>query len=94
MYGFFGAIGVISQKGVRLYTLFGFNVAFKHLSHVATLPTCSNGTSTKSASTHECHAADTGHDTPPRHSIQTQGRPVVVLSIIVERHNGIHNYPF
>ena len=33
-------------------------------------------------------------DTPSRHSIQTKGRPVVVLSIDVERHTGIHNYPF
>ena len=31
---------------------------------------------------------------PPRHSIQTRGRPVVVLSIDVERHTGIHNYNF
>ena len=44
--------------------------------------------------TEECHATDTGHDTPPRHRIQTQGRPVVVLSLDVERHTGIHNYPF
>ena len=32
------------------------------------------------AATQEYHAADTGHDTPPRHSIQTWGRPVLVLS--------------
>ena len=63
-------------------------------SHIATLPTCSNGTLTKSVATRECHAADTGHDTPTRHSIQTQGRRVVVLSIVVERHTGKHNYPF
>ena len=44
--------------------------------------------------TQECHVADTGHDTPPCHSIQAQCRPVVVLSIDVERHTGIHNYPF
>ena len=37
--------------------------------------------------------ADPGHKTPPRHSIQTQGRPVAVLSIDVERHTGIHTYP-
>ena len=43
--------------------------------------------------THKCQAADTGHDTPLRHSIQTQGRPVVVLSIYVERNTGIHIYP-
>ena len=39
------------------------------------------------------HAADIGHDTSLRHSIQTQGRPVAVLSIDVERHTGIHSYP-
>ena len=38
--------------------------------------------------TQERHAADTQH----RHSIQTRGRPVL-LSIDVERHTGIHNYP-
>ena len=35
------------------------------------------------ATTQKCHATDTGHDTPSRHSIQTQGPPVVVLSIDV-----------
>ena len=45
------------------------------------------------AATQICHAADTGHDTPPRHSIQKRGRPVAVLSIYVERRTGIHN-PF
>ena len=39
------------------------------------------------AATQECHAADTGHGTPPRHSILTQGRPAVVLSIDVEHWN-------
>ena len=34
-----------------------------------------------------------GHDTPPRHSIQTHGRPVAVLSIDVECHSGIQSYP-
>ena len=33
-------------------------------------------------------------DITPRHSIQTQGRLVVMLSIDVERHTGIHNYLF
>ena len=42
------------------------------------------------AATQECNVADTGHDTPPRHSIQTRGRLVAVLSIAVERHTGIH----
>ena len=51
------------------------------------VPTCSSDTLT----TQECHGPDTGHDTPPRHStcIQTQGQPVVVLSIDVELHTGI-----
>ena len=43
--------------------------------------TCSTATVVLFAATQECRAADTGHDTPPRHSIQTQGQPVVVLSI-------------
>ena len=43
------------------------------------------------AATQECHAGDSGHDT--YHSIHTWGQPVVVLSIVVERHTGIHNYP-
>ena len=43
------------------------------------MPACSGG-AYQCAATQECHAADTGHDTPPRHSIQTQGRPVGVLS--------------
>ena len=46
------------------------------------------------ATAQECHAADTGHDTPSRQSIKIQGRTVVVLSIGLERHTGIHNYPF
>ena len=46
------------------------------------------------AATQKCDATDTGHDTPPRHSIQTQGRAAAVLSIGVQRHTGIHSYPF
>ena len=40
------------------------------------------------AATPECHAADTGHDSPPHHStcIQSRGRHVVLLYIDVERH--------
>ena len=50
---------------------------------------------------------DTGHDIPPRHSIQTQDmtshpatvyrhrvKPVIELSIAVEYHTGSHNYLF
>ena len=56
-------------------------------------PACSSGTLTN-VLPQEFHAAGTGHDTPSRHSIQTQGRHVIVLSTDVERHTGIHNYPF
>ena len=62
--------------------------------HIATVPACSSGTFDQCVATQECHAADTGHDTPPHHSIQTQSRPVAVLSIDVGRHTGIHSYPF
>ena len=58
------------------------------------VPACSSGTFDQCAATQECHAADTGHDTPPRHCIQTWGRPVAVLFIDVERHTGIHSLPF
>ena len=57
---------------------------------MATVPACSSGTLTNV----EFYAADTGHDTPPRHSIQLRGRPVVVLFIDVEHHTGIYNCPF
>ena len=46
------------------------------------------------AATQECHSADTGHDAPPLHSIQTHCRPVIVLFIDVERHTGIQNASF
>ena len=38
------------------------------------------------AATQDCHAAYTGHDNPPLHSIQTHGRPVTMLSIDVMSH--------
>ena len=45
--------------------LLGFNVDFKHIAMVQWyFDQC--------AVTEECHPADTGHDIPPRHSIQTQ----------------------
>ena len=39
------------------------------------------------------HAADTEHETPSHHSIQTWCLPVV-LSTDVEHHTDIQNYPF
>ena len=51
------------------------------------VPTCSSGTSTKLLP----HRNATGHDNPHCNSKQTQGRPVIVLSIDVERQIVIHN---
>ena len=64
--------------------------------HMTTVPACSSGalTNDQCATTQECHAADIGHDTPPRHSIETRGRPVAVLFIDLERHTGIFKYLF
>ena len=39
-----------------------------------------------------CHRHRTWHQ--PSHNIQTQGRPVAVLSIDVEHQTGVHNYLF
>ena len=56
---------------------------------------CSSGTYfDQCAATLECHAADTGHGTLSRLTVQTRGRPVAVLSFDVERHTGIYSYPF
>ena len=74
--------------------LFGFNVAFKHLKSYRDGACLKQWYFDQCAPTQECHADDTGHDTSPRHSIQTQDRPVAVLSNDVERHTGIHSYPF
>ena len=52
------------------------------------MPTCSSSTLTNYVN------PDTGHDTPSRHSIQTQVQPVVVLCIDVERYTGVHNFHF
>ena len=40
------------------------------------------------AATQKCHAAHTGHDTPPRHSIQTQG--MAPHPVTVYRHRAWH----
>ena len=59
------------------------------------VPGCSSGTNfDQCAATQKCHAAYTEHDTPTRHIIQKQGRPVIVISIDVECYAGIHNYQF
>ena len=58
------------------------------------VPACSSDTLTNVLPHRNAIATDTGHDIPPRHSVQTQGRPVIVLSIDVKRHTGIHNTHF
>ena len=69
----------------------GFNVALKS----EVISAGSSGTLTNVLPLClECCATDTGHTIPPRHSIQTQGQPVIVLLIDMERHTGIHNYLF
>ena len=58
------------------------------------VPFCSNGTLTN-VQPHKVVMPQTQDMTPhPHHSIQTQGRPVIVLSINVECNTGIDNYPF
>ena len=79
---------------MKCVCLFGFNVSFKHLRSYRNDAYLQQCYFDQCAATQECHAANTGHDTPSRHSIQTRGRPVVVLSIDVKRHIGIHNDPF
>ena len=74
--------------------LVGVDVAFKHLRSYRDGVCLKQWYFDQCAATQGCHAADTGHDTTPCHSIQTQGRLVVLLSIDVERHTGIYNYPF
>ena len=76
-----------------MFVCFGLTLILNIFGHITTVYACCSGTITNSA-TQEFHAADTGHDTPPCHGIQTQGRPIVVLCIDLERDTGIHNYPF
>ena len=78
---------------LHLLICFGSLTSFNIRGHIATVPSCSIGILTDHTATLEYPAADTGHGTPPRHSIQTRGRHIL-LSIDVERYPGIHNYPF
>ena len=63
-----------------LFVCWGLMSFLNSWGHIATLPSCSSVNVLPLDMTH-------------RHSIQTQGWPVVVLSIDVERHTGIHNNP-
>ena len=70
-----------------------FNVAFKHLRSYFDVA-CSSDTLTD-VLPHRIAMLQTQDMTPqPRHSKQTQGRPVAVLSIDVKLHSGRHSYPF
>ena len=71
-------------------SLLGFNITFKHLRSYRGGAILLQWHFDQCAATQECHATDTGHDTPSSHSIQTRGRPVVVLSIDVKHRTGIH----
>ena len=62
-----------------MHRLFVFNVALKHLiSRRCLLVAVEHD---QCAATQECHAVDTEHNTPPRHSTQTQGRLVLYENI-------------
>ena len=74
------------------FSLLGINVDFKHLRSYRDGGFLYQWSFDHCAATQECYAADTGHDAPPRHSIQTRVRTVVVISINVERYTGMHNY--
>ena len=62
----------------------GLDVAFKHLRSYRDGNFLKQSYFDQSAATQECHAVNTVHETPTRHSIQTQGRPLVLIYIDVE----------
>ena len=73
--------------------LFRFYVAFKHLRSYRDGAACSNGTLTN-ALPHRNATPQTQDITPVPSQYTDTGLPVAVLSIDVERHTGIHSYPF
>ena len=58
-----------SKNNMHITLLIDFNVA--PTSEVVTKPDCSSRYIGQSAATLECHATDTGHDTPPFHNIDS-----------------------
>ena len=56
-------------------------------------PACSSGTLTNVLPQRNAMPQTQDMTSKPV-TVYTQGRPVVVLYIDVERHTGIHNYPF
>ena len=84
---------------VGLFVCLGFNVAFKHLSlYRDSAYPCSSGRPTLINVLLHRNAMPQTQDMAPQHPTSSQyadtGRPVVVLSIDVERHTGIHNCQF
>ena len=63
----------VSYNYLTIYIFFGggVNVAFKHLRSYHDGACFLQWYFDQCAATQKCHAADTGHDTPPRHSIDT-----------------------
>ena len=76
----------ISYPLLLVVCLFGFDIAFKH---IMTVPACSSGTLTNVLPHRNAMPQTCIH----KQYIDT-GRPVAVLYIGVERHTGIHSYPF
>ena len=54
-----------------MFVCLGLTSLLNTSGHIATVPTSSSGAFDQCAATQECHAADTGQDTPPRHRILT-----------------------
>ena len=82
-----------TEQKVIMWKCLCLTSLFNIWGHITTVPACSSGTLTN-VLPHRNAMLQTGHDTQPSHSIQTRGRPVAVLSIDVERHTGMHSYPF
>ena len=77
----------------NIFVCFGYGVAFKHLRSYRD-DACSSGALTNVLPHRKVMQHTQGMISTHRHSIQTQGRLVVVLSTDVEGHTGIHNYQF
>ena len=64
---------ILSFHHTWKFCLFGFNFIFKHLRSYCDSACLWQWYFDQCAATQECHTADTRHDSPIRHSIQTQG---------------------
>ena len=68
----FEEVSVLMDFCTLIVVCWGFNVTFKHLRSYCNGACLYQWYFDQFPAIQECHAADTGHDTPPRHSIQTQ----------------------